>query len=796
MFEPEHEISSDLEWMLQSGQASAELLLEAMIGEYYRVVYRLALGLLDAPDLARQATGETFVRLTLHVHAYRSTTGVRPWIFREALASCKRMTPKPPSLAHNQALTVEGQEFDVSTQEKDGAFKQALQDLPRQPRQILLLYALCGLPTDEIAGVLKLPEKTIQDQLHSALKNLTNADQANGEIPLSPPSEYQFLDRLQAIIPAAEVSEAELAEVAAWAAEQIRARSLRRRLASHARELALVGAAIVLAALIFWGTSSRWAGENPDQASLAVGPTPAPRQAAVYLTRPGDTFESIASVTGLPVESLGEVGDLEQSGQTIDIPLDVYSDTLPVPLSDPPQVKSLSTRSDSQAIYQRLGESSSLWNTLWLQAEALDYGPAGYIGPPVGSRYQAWVSQSGQSLELVGQLSGQIDRVNLVADGRQFYSQGRTGRLYIEPWDQGNHLLQNETLRHLVFPESAPWMQAGGVFEAIEGDRAAGRRVVVVDWRNPTGEREYRLWLDVRTGVVLRLQHFGGGDGQILLSDVLVTLARVDQAFPAEIFDPRTAGLKGFTQDELGTPFRYALSPTLAPQVRTPLAYKRPPINMDISRSPLVFQFPLELEETSLVSGTQTIEADLFAGGYFLGKIPFNLPWSLVCSRSPDGQRLAYAVLPIGQSPGLFGWFNLSEPDRIYGAAEDVQVRQLVFAPDNQRLAIFGQNNQPPFTMGISILDLGTGTLENILEIAEASSLQWSPDGNYLAFLGKVDERYLESDIFVINLNTHQVIYRQSYRPEVESQPDSPMSSWGVEFPVPEDLYPCAAARQ
>ena len=142
--------------------------------------------------------------------------------------------------------------------------------------------------------------------------------------------------------------------------------------------------------------------------------------------------------------------------------------------------------------------------------------------------------------------------------------------------------------------------------------------------------------------------------------------------------------------------------------------------------------------------------------------------------------------------PGTFAWLNLAEPEKIYGAGPDFQAQQLAFAPDNQRLALFGHNGNQP-SSGISILNLGTGTLEHILEIADAHSLVWSPDGNYLAFLGKVEARFSESDMFVVNLNTNQVVYRQPYLPGAGLPVDSPLASWGVVFPLPEELYPCAA---
>ena len=49
MANQDRELSSDLEWLLQSGQASQEELLTALAGQYLLPIYRLALAVLDEP---------------------------------------------------------------------------------------------------------------------------------------------------------------------------------------------------------------------------------------------------------------------------------------------------------------------------------------------------------------------------------------------------------------------------------------------------------------------------------------------------------------------------------------------------------------------------------------------------------------------------------------------------------------------------------------------------------------------------------------------------------------------------
>jgi len=780
----DHEISSDLEWMLQSGHATPETLLEVLAPEFYPAVYRLAQAWLGDESRARQAAREALVQAVLHVHAYRPERGARAWIFRRAVLANRRLAPRRKSTGRKDTPAL----ADAPSQSDPPLIWQAFDSLPESSRQMLLLYGLSSLSIDETAYVLNLKADVVHRRLKQAVTALGElAGSSAGGIP-----DAVEMDWLQQRYPQPEISPAELSQAAEWAARQSTGRSLRRRISGRARDVAFTALAVALALAIFWYAGSRLSRDEPAEAPAPAGPTAVPRQSALYLPQAGDNGQVSVGLPGLPAGSPIVSGSDAQPGQSIAIPLDVFTSTQTT-VSELPELASppaLSARTDSETIRQRLVESAGLWRTLWLQAEALDYGPAGYVGPPVGYRLQGWVQQPGQSLELAGSLDGQINRVNLVEGGRKYHSLGGATPLYVEAWQEGDPLLQDETLNRLAFPSIGPWMQPGGTFVAVESDTTADRRTLVADWYHPNGERVYRLWLDARTGVLLRVQHYGGGDGLTLLGDVLVTAASFDAVLPEALFDPQTAGLGGFAQDAQGTPLRFALSNELVPQIRPPLPYSPPPQNLDLARSALLFQFPLDLSAASLVSDTQTIPTDLFAGGYFLGQVPFALPWSLTCARSPDGRQVAFATYPTQErASGQLGWFNLSDINQVYFPAPGFSATSLAFSPDGKRLALFGRDGRG--VSGIFTLDLATGMLEQILALADARSLVWSPDGRYLALVGKEGANDAESQIIGLNLETQQVIYATPY---IAGQPvptDSSLAAWVGNFPLPDNAYAC-----
>ena len=93
MFDHTPDFAPDLDWMLQSGQAPPELLLEALLLEFYAPVYLLGLALLDDHVSAKKAANATFSNALIEIHQYRAQDGVETWLYRIALAVALRVQP-------------------------------------------------------------------------------------------------------------------------------------------------------------------------------------------------------------------------------------------------------------------------------------------------------------------------------------------------------------------------------------------------------------------------------------------------------------------------------------------------------------------------------------------------------------------------------------------------------------------------------------------------------------------------------------------------------------------------------
>jgi Tol biopolymer transport system component len=105
------------------------------------------------------------------------------------------------------------------------------------------------------------------------------------------------------------------------------------------------------------------------------------------------------------------------------------------------------------------------------------------------------------------------------------------------------------------------------------------------------------------------------------------------------------------------------------------------------------------------------------------------------------------------------------------------------FAPDSRRLAVFGYGVENPGT-GLYILDVILNQYQLVASLNEARSLQWSPDGEYLALVG-VPPGASDEEVLVYHLRTRLAVVEQNLAGvSSETLPEWLASLWGKDFPA------------
>ena len=826
------ELSSDLEWMLESGQASQAMLAEALVQEYACPVYRLGLALLGEPAVALAVTRAAFTAALLDVYHYRSAYGVASWLYANVLSTLRderRRRGLRDLLQDALPRVGRGMEPWVSRSpaEVDERLWRGLDGLGETARLGVLLHYVAGLEVTDIARLVEGQASQVQGYLATARRQALEAvgRAAGGAADLP-------LEELDALVerslgmrwPAPDVTGEDLHALAIEVEQLAGRQGVRRRSFTSVKEVLVMGLVILAVMGTFFGLNgllpegeqaaspvqtvivTRFITREPVDIVLPTGmpaptPTPPPPQARThyphYVVQSNDTPDTIYGWTGYTLEELYAYNRIPKGedisiGQVLYLPSRLVQDddhardlagapTPVVPASPPPP---LTEASNAEEILARIQGSYGNWNTLWVDLHYLRYGPPGYVGPPQAQRVQAWVSDS-QFLFLSGNFNEQPqviwlgDRWLISHWQTQVDESGNRQSTWAElnPADYAENPFMNNL--GLLFPTSAePVDQA---LQVTGSEPVAGRPAVVVDSISAQGNRSARWWVDQQTGLLLRIQHFTD-DGESLADEVVVQAIAYDVDFSNQIlFSSRHPWRGGFAQDYTGAPASAGepLSFSFTQTGVTGPAAEQPSLEPDFNpaRSRLTFRYPNDFDPAA-----QAAEVELLADGFSLGKVTFGNPWTMLCERSPDGSIVAFIRQPSLSPPhdAFLRWFDLNDPTlEIHSPMGGIFISRLSLAPDNRRLAVFGNYITISALYGVDTL---TGVPVRWLRLADARSLVWSPDSAYLALIGKATETAAE-EVIVVRTSNGRVVYRNPYDPAGKQGLDALVFDWGVQFP-------------
>jgi RNA polymerase sigma-70 factor (ECF subfamily) len=181
------EMTTDAEMVeaVREGDATAYRgLVEKYQGRVYNVIY----GMVRNREDARELTQETFVKAYRNLHGFRSDARFYTWIYRIAMNLSIDFTRR------RKRAPVSGLEEDIATRDAEGSISEvhhadsprrtlerkqlyksimnALDELPEQQKQVILLREIEGLSYREIADVLGVAEGTVMSRLFYARKKL------------------------------------------------------------------------------------------------------------------------------------------------------------------------------------------------------------------------------------------------------------------------------------------------------------------------------------------------------------------------------------------------------------------------------------------------------------------------------------------------------------------------------------------------------------------------------------------------------------------------------------------------
>ena len=156
-----------------------------IVRRWERRIFTLTYGMLGREEDARDATQETFLAAFKGLRAFRGEAKVSSWLHRIAINQCitkqRRAKVRSESALEDEEDRNSGQfaaPVDLlparvaEGQERIAAVRRAVNSLPTDLRQVIVMKEFEELTFRQIAEVLELPLSTVKSRLYTALKQL------------------------------------------------------------------------------------------------------------------------------------------------------------------------------------------------------------------------------------------------------------------------------------------------------------------------------------------------------------------------------------------------------------------------------------------------------------------------------------------------------------------------------------------------------------------------------------------------------------------------------------------------
>ena len=156
-----------------------------LVRRWERRIFALAYGMLGREEDARDATQETFLAAFRNLRAFRGEAKVSSWLHRIAVNQC--ISRQRQARVRGEAALEDEEERDsarfaipvnyspsrvVEGKQETVAVRQAINSLPIELRQVVIMKEFEELTFREIADVLDLPLSTVKSRLYTAMKQL------------------------------------------------------------------------------------------------------------------------------------------------------------------------------------------------------------------------------------------------------------------------------------------------------------------------------------------------------------------------------------------------------------------------------------------------------------------------------------------------------------------------------------------------------------------------------------------------------------------------------------------------
>ncbi len=157
---------------------------EPIVERYNRVLFGVALRLLGSYQDACDATQDAFIKAFEHLDTYDPDRKLFSWLYRILVNEClnARRARRPAEQLDERMAGSLAPDEAAEAGERREHVQAALEQLPFDSKQVVVLRHFAELSYAEIAETLGIPEKTVKSRLFTARQRLAELLTARGDI--------------------------------------------------------------------------------------------------------------------------------------------------------------------------------------------------------------------------------------------------------------------------------------------------------------------------------------------------------------------------------------------------------------------------------------------------------------------------------------------------------------------------------------------------------------------------------------------------------------------------------------
>ena len=185
-------LQSDEQLLLEYRSQGDRLAFEELVHRYERELYGYLRHYLGDAEMAEDVFQQTFLQVHLKCEQFEPGRMVRPWLYTVATnqaIDCQRRNRRHRMVSLDRRAGPDGEENagtlvktldspapgpaeQTESAERHVEVRRAIEELPEQTRQVVMLVYFQGLKYREAAEVLDIPVGTVKSRLHAAIQKL------------------------------------------------------------------------------------------------------------------------------------------------------------------------------------------------------------------------------------------------------------------------------------------------------------------------------------------------------------------------------------------------------------------------------------------------------------------------------------------------------------------------------------------------------------------------------------------------------------------------------------------------